>query len=75
MPGVATANRNRRMRALAGLLLWLPLGAAAQGMQSPAQWYINQQIYSTRVFNGVIANSMLDATRGKPGAGQGANGG
>jgi len=75
MPGIATANRNRRMRALAGLLLWLPLGAAAQGMQSPAQWYINQQIYSTRVFNGVIANSMLDATRGKPGAGQGANGG
>lgn len=31
----------------------------AQGMQSPGQWYINQQIYSTRVFNGVIANSML----------------
>lgn len=33
--------------------------ATAQGMQSPGQWYINQQIYSTRVFNGVIANSML----------------
>ena len=58
-----------RTRALAGLLLWLPLGAAAQGMQSPVQWYINQQIYSTRVFNGVIANSMLDATRGKGAAG------
>lgn len=33
--------------------------ATAQSMQSPGQWYINQQIYSTRVFNGVIANSML----------------
>jgi hypothetical protein len=38
-------------------------------MQSPAQWYINQNLYSTRVFNGVIANSMLDASRGAKGAG------
>ena len=37
--------------------------ARAQGMQSPGQWYINQNIYSTRVFNGVIANSMIDAKR------------
>lgn len=43
---------------------WLAAPAAAQGMQSPAQWYINQNLYSTRVFNGVIANSMLDASRG-----------
>jgi hypothetical protein len=28
-------------------------------MSNPAQWYINNQIYSTRVFNGVVANSML----------------
>lgn len=33
--------------------------AAAQIMSNPAQWYINNQIYSTRVFNGVVANSML----------------
>lgn len=32
---------------------------AAQIMSNPAQWYINNQIYSTRVFNGVVANSML----------------
>lgn len=54
-----------------GLLLTLALlgpAADAQGMQSPAQWYINQNIYSTRVFNGVIANSMIDATRTAPGA-------
>lgn len=47
---------------------WLAAPAAAQGMQSPAQWYINQNLYSTRVFNGVIANSMLDASRGAKGA-------
>lgn len=43
--------------------------AQAQGMQSPGQWYINQNIYSTRVFNGVIANSMIDAKRKAPVAG------
>lgn len=35
------------------------LPCAAQIMSNPAQWYINNQIYSTRVFNGVVANSML----------------
>lgn len=40
--------------------------AQAQGMQSPGQWYINQNIYSTRVFNGVIANSVIDAKRNAP---------
>ncbi|HVE59868.1 MAG TPA: DUF6683 family protein, partial [Pyrinomonadaceae bacterium] len=44
-------------------LLFLPgfsvIPAAAQIMSNPAQWYINNQIYSTRVFNGVVANSML----------------
>lgn len=44
-------------------LLWMPPDAMAQGMSSPAQWYINNQIYSTRVFNGVIANSAIDASR------------
>jgi hypothetical protein len=33
--------------------------ALAQIMSDPAQWYINNQIYSTRVFNGVVADSML----------------
>src|SRR5215204_1238010 len=35
------------------------VSAAGQIMSNPAQWYINNQIYSTRVFNGVVANSML----------------
>ena len=33
--------------------------AEAQIMSNPGQWYINNQIYSTRVFNGVVANSMF----------------
>lgn len=40
-------------------LCLLVIPAAAQIMSNPAQWYINNQIYSTRVFNGVVANSML----------------
>lgn len=35
------------------------IGASAQIMSNPSQWYINNQIYSTRVFNGVVANSRL----------------
>jgi hypothetical protein len=35
------------------------ISAAAQIMSNPSQWYINNQIYSMRVFNGVVANSML----------------
>jgi hypothetical protein len=38
---------------------WFALPVAAQIMSNPAQWYINNQIYSTRVFNGVVANSMF----------------
>lgn len=41
------------------LLGFSVIPAAAQIMSNPAQWYINNQIYSTRVFNGVVANSML----------------
>jgi hypothetical protein len=41
------------------LLLFSVIPASAQIMSNPAQWYINNQIYSTRVFNGVVANSML----------------
>ncbi len=48
------------------------IGAKAQIMSNPSQWYINNQIYSTRVFNSTVANSMLKkgakgkrATRGK----------
>jgi len=48
--------------------IWLPVlwalcfgavEARAQIMSNPAQWYINNQIYSTRVFNGVVAGSMF----------------
>lgn len=35
------------------------IGANAQIMSNPSQWYINNQIYSTRVFNSTVANSML----------------
>ncbi len=41
------------------ILSFLVIPATAQIMSNPAQWYINNQIYSTRVFNGVVANSML----------------
>jgi len=40
-------------------LYFLTSVVAAQILSNPAQWYINNQIYSTRVFNGVVANSML----------------
>lgn len=35
------------------------ISANAQIMSNPSQWYINNQIYSTRVFNDAVANSML----------------
>ena len=38
---------------------FLAVSTAGQIMSNPGQWYINNQIYSTRVFNGVVANSML----------------
>jgi len=40
-------------------IAFLTVSTAAQIMSNPGQWYINNQIYSTRVFNGVVANSML----------------
>ena len=40
-------------------ICFLTVSTAAQIMSNPGQWYINNQIYSTRVFNGVVANSML----------------
>lgn len=49
-------------RILSGILFVLSFSAAGaygQMMSNPSQWYINNQIYSTRVFNGVVANSML----------------
>ena len=33
--------------------------ARAQIMSNPGQWYTNNQIYSMRVFNGVVGNSLL----------------
>jgi hypothetical protein len=44
---------------LAFAICFLTVSTAAQIMSNPGQWYINNQIYSTRVFNGVVANSML----------------
>ena len=41
------------------VLCFSAVSASAQIMSNPSQWYINNQIYSTRVFNGVVANSML----------------
>lgn len=49
-------------RVLLGILFVLSfsaIGVYGQMMSNPSQWYINNQIYSTRVFNGVVANSML----------------
>ena len=54
--------------ALASLATGTDTGA--QIMSDPAQWYINNQIYSTRVFNGVVGNSISErARRGAKGAG------
>jgi len=43
-----------------------PVGrtAGAQIMSNPTQWYIDNQMYSTRVFNGVLGNSMLGMKSG-----------
>jgi hypothetical protein len=52
-------------------LLLLPLATlafatsgAAQGMSNPAQWYINNSIYSTRVFNSTVGTSTASRTAG-----------
>jgi hypothetical protein len=52
------------MRTLFGPVLSLITAVAIcqtynPGMSNPSQWYINNQMYSTRVFNGMVANSML----------------
>jgi hypothetical protein len=39
--------------------------ALGQIMSNPSQWYINNQMYSTRVFNSMVANSMLMRKGGK----------
>ena len=46
------------------VLFAVSTAADAQIMSNPAQWYINNQIYSTRVFNSAVANSMLQRRRG-----------
>lgn len=63
----------RTLPALALLLLGgaLPSLAVAQIMSNPAQWYINNQIYSTRVFNGAVADSMITSSTAKRAAGTG----
>lgn len=53
------------MSRLVSLTLALSCLVATRGdaqMSNPGQWYINNQIYSTRVFNGVVANSMLSGS-------------
>lgn len=51
------------MKVFSGLILvttvLLASAADAQIMSNPSQWYINNQIYSMRVFNGMVGNSML----------------
>ncbi|MCC7054554.1 MAG: hypothetical protein IT355_14890 [Gemmatimonadaceae bacterium] len=58
-----------RHRAIVTILgcLAATVPAGGQIMSNPGQWYINNQIYSTRVFNGVVANSMLARSRGTTG--------
>ncbi|MBC7842229.1 MAG: hypothetical protein H7099_07945 [Gemmatimonadaceae bacterium] len=41
--------------------------AGAQIMSNPTQWYVNNQIYSMRVFNSAVANSMVTRGAGAPG--------
>lgn len=40
-------------------ICFLTVSTAAQIMSNPTQWYINTQIYSMRVFNGMVANEMI----------------
>lgn len=51
------------MKFLPGLILVMTVGLVSAGraqiMSNPSQWYINNQIYSMRVFNGMVGNSML----------------
>jgi len=56
------------LHACVALSAVLAAPTGAQIMSNPGRWYINPQLYSTRVFIGVIADSMLDATRGQAGA-------
>lgn len=44
---------------LCAVVLLVPRTGSAQMMSNPAQWYINNGIYSSRVFNSAVANSML----------------
>ena len=51
------------------LLPFLIVLSPPQIMSNPTQWYINTSMMSNRVFNGVVANSMLlrkGAGRGEP---------
>lgn len=54
-----------------GLLIAVsaPVSARAQLSMDPAQWYINNQIYSTRVFNSTIGTSMASGVRAGASAG------
>ncbi len=52
-------------------LLLLPLATltfvtsgAAQLMSNPAQWYVNNSIYSSRVFNSTVGTSTASRTAG-----------
>jgi hypothetical protein len=62
-----------------GVVMASPPSVRAQIMTNPVQWYVNNQIYSIRVFNGLVANSMLSrqtlaraGAAGRPSASAGA---
>ncbi len=67
MVGLASRRRITACTLMSCVSLLIAPSADAQGMSNPSQWYINNQIYSTRVFNGVVANSMLGASGAKNG--------
>src|SRR5688500_4963737 len=60
--GVTTNNSggfmNRVWLGLVAVSVSSATPAAAQIMSNPSQWYINNQIYSMRAFNDLVANSM-----------------
>ena len=53
-----------RLLLLSFAMLAFATSGAAQGMSNPAQWYINNSIYSTRVFNSTVGTSTASRTAG-----------
>lgn len=55
-------------RTIAAATIALASPAGAQMMSNPGQWYINNQIYSTRVFNSTVGTSMASGSSGATGS-------